>query len=280
MKNLFSLLFIACCLFSMNSVQAQIEAPAASPHSTLQQRVGLTDITIVYSRPGMKGRTIFGELVPYNKVWRTGANQATTIEFSDDVTIKGKKLNAGKYSLYTFPGKEEWTVIFNKDWRHWGTQYEKDGDAVRVKVKPFNISPSVESFTIDINDLRNSTASLVLKWADTGVKVPFRVPTDSKTMANIKDVMSGPSARDYYVAARYYFVSGKDLKQALNWISTSIEMHPSYFKVHKKALILAELGMKDEAIKTAKKSLQMAKDSGDDHYVYLNNKVLKEWGAK
>lgn len=280
MKKLFLALFIMGGILFTSEVYSQVQTPAPSPSSSLEQTVGLTDITIEYSRPGVKDREIFGGLVPYDEVWRTGANAATTIEFSEDVKIKGNKLEAGKYSLYTIPGENEWSIIFNKNWKQWGAmQYENGEDALRVSAKPMEITPEVESFTIDINDIRNDRAAIYLKWDNTAIKIPFTVPTDEEVMANIKDAMDGPSAGEYYAAASYYYEEGKDLKQALNWINKTIEEEPRYYILHKKALIQAELGMKEEAIKTAKKSMEMAKKGDSDHYIMLNKDLLKEWGA-
>lgn len=281
MKKLFLVLFLMSGFLFIQGVDAQLKTPDASPHSIVTQDVGLTEITITYSRPGVKGREVFGGLVPYDKVWRTGANAATTVEFSDDVMIMGKELKAGKYSLYTIPREDKWTVIFNEDWKQWGAFNFKDGDnAVSVEVEPYTISPAMETFTIGINDIRNDQAAIILKWDETAVKVPFSVPTDKKVMANIKDVMDGPSLRDYYQAGSYYYSEGKNLEKALEWVSIAVKANPQYYSVHKKALILGALGRYDDAIATAKESIELAKKAGDDHYLRLNTLKIKEWSKK
>src|SRR5665811_295946 len=153
MKNFFYLMLAACiCAVSIHSLEAQVQAPSPSPTATLKQEVGLTDIEITYSRPGVKDRTIFGELVPYDQFWRTGANATTKVSFSDDVMIGGKKLEKGTYSLFTYPGKDEWTVIFSNSMSLPGADgYDKSNDAVRIQVKPEDHPTKLETFTIDVN---------------------------------------------------------------------------------------------------------------------------------
>lgn len=264
------------------SINAQINTPAPSPSSKVEQKVGLTDVTLDYSRPGVKGRTIFGDLVPFGKVWRTGANARTKITFSDDITIDGKELKAGTYAIFTIPTASSWEVIFYTDYAGGGAPAELDETKVALRTSgevhpmPF----SIESFTIDINNLKNNSATLEFFWEKTYVAIPFTVPTDAKTFASIDAVMSGPSANDYFRAATYYLNSGKDLSKAKTWIDKAIGMGgdtPPFWQVRQQSLIYAKLGDINGAIKAAKKSLELATKEGNADYIKMNNDSIKEW---
>jgi hypothetical protein len=258
----------------------QIRTPSSSPSSKVTQTVGLTDITINYSRPGVKDRVIFGDLVPFGKIWRTGANAATKIEFSDDVTVEGKPVKAGTYALFTIPGKDEWTVIFNSNFNQSGTGDYKDSlDVLRVKVKPEKLSEKIESFRIEINNLKSTSANIELAWENTIVKVKVEVDVDSRVMADIKRAMDPASdAGKYFSAANYYNETNRDLNQALEWINKSIELAPGrYFVIYQKANILAKLGKYTEAIATAQESKELAVKAGNNDYVALNDKAIAKW---
>jgi len=280
MKNFFYLMLAACiCAVSIHSLEAQVQAPSPSPTATLKQEVGLTDIEITYSRPGVKDRTIFGELVPYDQFWRTGANATTKVSFSDDVMIGGKKLEKGTYSLFTYPGKDEWTVIFSNSMSLPGADgYDKSNDAVRIQVKPEDHPTKLETFTIDVNNIRNNTATIDLVWENTIVSIPVSFNTDEKVFASIDKVMNGPTGNDYYAASGYYLSAGKDLEQAHKWATKAVEMTDAKFPwiIYNKAQIEAELGNKEEAVKTAKQAITAAKAMNNDHYVMLNEKLIKE----
>lgn len=276
MKKLLCVLVFFAFVFT--GINAQIQTPAPSPMSKVSQNVGLTEIEIEYSRPGVKGRTIFGELVPYNSFWRTGANATTKITFSDDVMIAGKDLKAGTYSLFTYPGMDEWTVIFSNSMQlPGGDGYDKSNDAVRVMIQPEPLEKTVETFTINVANVRNNTATIDLSWENTRVSIPVSLNTDEKVFASIEQVMSGPSAGDYHAAASYYLEAGKELEKAHKWITKAVEMGngSQFWVIHAKAKIEAELGKKDEAIKTANQSIKAAKAAGNDHYVMLNEKLIE-----
>lgn len=262
------------------SVQAQINTPAPSPSSKLQQTVGLTEVTVEYSRPSVKGRTIFAEdgLVPFGKMWRTGANRNTVITFSDDVKVEGNELKAGSYALYTIPGADAWTVIFYTDTNNWGLPQEWDSskEAARFVVRPVEHC-FTESFTINIDKLRNESAEIQLIWERTKVPIQLEVDVDSKVMADIKRVMGGPTRGDYYAAARYYYEADKDLEQALEWVRKANELDPRYWQYRLEAQILAKMRRYDEAIQAAKKSLELAKEAGNEDYVRMNQKDIDEW---
>ena len=280
MRNFIYLLLTVCiCAVSLHSLKAQVQAPAPSPTATLKQDVGLTDIEINYSRPGVKDRDIFGALVPYGQLWRTGANATTKISFSDDVMIGGKTLKKGKYSLFTYPGEDEWTVIFSNAMSLPGNDgYDKNNDAVRLQVKPESLAHNVETFTIDVNNIRNNTATIDLSWENTLVSIPVSLNTDEKVFASIDQTMDGPSANDYFAASSYYLGAGKDLDQAHKWAAKAVEMTDAKYPwiIYNKARIEAELGKKSEAIKTAEMAIKAAKAMNNDHYVMLNEELIKE----
>ena len=274
------LLFLA--LASSYCGLAQMQTPAPSPASELHQTVGLTDVVIKYSRPSMKGRTIFGGLVPYDAIWRTGANMSTTVSFSDPVKVGGKSLEAGTYALYTKPGEEQWEVYFYTDSNNGGlpAQWDDSKVAATVTAPVMEMPMPVETFTITVDDLTNNGASLGMLWENTYVGVPFEVPTTEKAMKSIQSVMSGPGPNQYFAAASYYFDEGQDLEQAKTWIDKATEMSPNaYWMWRVKSLIYAKMGDKKGAIAAAKKSLEVAKEAGNQDYVRMNQDSLKEWGA-
>ena len=278
------LLLIALVLtFSLN-VNAQVKTPQPSPFSKQEQKVGLTDVTIEYSRPNMRGRTIFGDLVPYGKLWRTGANKNTTISFSNDVTIDGQNLKAGTYAIFVKPNTESWDVIFYADANNWGTPREWDETKVAAKTnaKVYKLPMKIETFTMSFDDLSNSSASLGLMWEDVYVGVKFEVPTDEAVVASIKSVMNGPSAGDYFSSAVYYLQEGKDINKAKTWIDKAVEMtkdNPRFWFLRQQSLIHAKAGDKKGAIAAAKESLAGAEKAGNADYVKMNKESLKEWGA-
>jgi tetratricopeptide (TPR) repeat protein len=268
---------IACtslCLLILGADAQQIKTPAASPTQTLKQDFGVSSVELVYSRPGIKGRKIFGDLVPYGKVWRTGANSATRLKFNDDVTIGGQPLKAGEYALFTIPNENEWEIIINKGTANWGTDYNKDLDLLRFKVKPAKLDNVVETFTMQFANVKPASTDLQLTWDKTSVAIPITVDIDKKIMADIDKAMKQDS-RPYYQSAAYYLESGRDLNQAVEWFNKAIEQNPNaYWIYHQKANALAKLGKKEEARQTAQKSMDLAKAQKNDDYVKLNEKLL------
>ena len=257
---------------------SQIRTPAPSPAASFTQAVGLTEISGEYSRPGVKGRAIFGDLVPYDKVWRTGANAATKITFSDDVQVEGNDLKAGSYAVLTKPGMSSWDVHFYAyESGNFGSYLEKDPDLV-VTVTPSTMPMSVERFLITVGGMTDNGAVLQFIWDTTLVPVQITVNTEERVMANIDRVLSGPSNGDYYAAGQYLFNSGKDLEKALMYVQKATHSdNPRFWQVRQESLILAKLGRKAEAIKAAKKSLELATAAGNDDYVRMNEKSIKEW---
>ena len=272
-----------CFLFAYSvltlPMQAQIEMPQPSPLATLNQKIGLMDATITYSRPSARGRKVFGELVSYNKMWRTGANKASTIEFSDSVKIGGVSVKRGKYAIFTIPNPDEWTILLNSDWNQSGfSKYDAAKDVVTVKVKP-SIVPFTETFTIDFNHLTTHSADVEIFWESSKVAFGVETSVDEAVMRNIKSALN-ISASSYFQAARYYCDTDRELPTALEWINKSISMEERYWVVRQKALIEAKMADFNAAIKTAKRALDLAKEAGSDDYVRLNEASIQEWSKK
>ena len=281
MKKLILLTFI--CSLSL-SVNAQIKSPQPSTSQTVTQTVGLTNIELSYSRPSMRERNIFGELVPYGKMWRTGANKNTTITFDKDVIIGSKEVKAGTYAIFTKPNAQSWEVYFYSDTSNWGTPaiWENEKVVASIKANVVAMPMEVETFTISFDAITNDSATLGFRWDHTYVAVPISFFTDTQVTKSIESVMSGPNAGDYYTAAVYYLNADKDIKKAINWIDKAIEMreNPAFWYYRQQSLIYAKSGDKNGAIKAAKKSLALAKEAGNEDYIALNTKSLKAWEGK
>ncbi len=274
---------IAMILVSFQ-IEAQVKTPAPSPKCTVEQKVGLTDVTIEYSRPSMKGRTVFGNLVPYGKLWRTGANQNSMISFSDDVVINGQTLKKGKYAIFVTPKVDMWEVIFYTDTDNWGTpeNWNEKNVALSTNVDTKILSTPVESFTIGINNLDNNYAHLEFSWEKTLVALKFEVPTQKTAMASIDKVLAGPTAGDYFSSAQYLNQSNGDMNKALEYINKALDLNKDkpFWYTRQKSLIQAKLGDKKGAIETAKISLEAALKEKNDDYVKMNNDSIIEWGKK
>ena len=280
MRNLAALVVMTGLFVSGFS---QVKAPQPSPKAKIEQVIGLTDVTVEYSRPGMKDRKIFGDLVPYNELWRTGANENTIITFSDDVKIEGKELPKGSYALFTKPGEKTWDVIFYSDTKNWGTpgKWDESKVAVKATVTAQKMPVKIESFLIVFDMLDNNGAEMELLWENTYVPIQIEVPTDKTTQASIDAAFSGPSAQDYYSAAAYYLAEGKDLKKALEWAGKAVTMRgeDAYWMLRTKSLIEAKMGDKKAAVASAKRSLASAEKAGNQGYVKLNKNSIAEWGS-
>lgn len=284
MKNVKTsfLVAFAALLLSSTQVSAQLSMPAPSPMGTVTQRVGLTEMSVKYSRPSAKGRKIFGEVVSYGKGWRTGANQATVISFKDDVTVEGTKVAAGEYALYTIPTENEWTIVLNKNTKAGGNigDYKEAEDVARFKVKPTKTEDRTETFTINFADLTPSTANLEMLWEKTSVKFKVTTEVESKVMAQIQEkVINGKDvAPDMYAAAAvYYNDNNKDPKQALEWIKKANEKDPKFWNLHTQAKLEAKNKDYKNAIKSAEKSKELAKTAKNDDYVRMNDEKIAEW---
>ena len=279
MKNLhFPLIalsvFLSFC--SPSIVQAQLKVPAASPAQTTKQSFALGDITLEYARPAVKGRTIFGDLVPFDKVWRTGANATTKITFSTDVILEGKPVKAGTYGLFTIPGKTSWQVMLSKDMALGANvgDYKKENEVVRVEVKPTTLANKVETFTINIADILSNSAVLEIMWDKTRVPVAITADIDQTIVQNIEASLASEKPA-YFEAASYYYETNRDLKQALGWVTKATEQNPKAFWVMLlKARIELKLKEKASAIASAQKTVALASEANNADYVKMANDLI------
>lgn len=279
MNKLKFIVLVAFLGFSGMSYGQQLQMPQASPSAKISQKIGLTDVTVEYSRPSTRGRKIFGELVPFGQVWRTGANAATTLEFSTEVMLEGNKIPAGKYAIYTIPGKTTWTVVISKNTQLWGAiGYTADDDLLRFQVEPKKLSRKYETFEISFNNMTDNGADLSMKWENTRVDFRISMDVDPVVMAQIKELVIDTNTKDpslLYAAANYYFTSQKDLNQAYEWIKVSTDSDPKYWTMHLRAKIEAALGKNAEAIASAQKSMKMAEEAKNPDYISLNERLIK-----
>ena len=272
------LLFVGCLGFS------QINTPRFSPASEIEQMVGLTEIEIEYSRPSMRGREVFGNLVPFGKVWRTGADNSTKISFDTDVIISGKTVQSGTYSIFSIPNKESWEIIFYSDVELWGVPRDWSDDKIvfssTYKVNKIN---TVETFTISFNDLTNNDVNMNISWENTSVDIKIDVPTRSMVEKDISNVLNdNPKASDYYAAAVFYRQENVNLSQALLWMNKAIEMfdNPRFYHYRQQSLLMAANNKFSDAIDAANKSLDDAIKADNQGYVKMNRQSIAEWSKK
>ncbi|TDD97498.1 DUF2911 domain-containing protein [Flavobacterium cellulosilyticum] len=275
------IIFILAMMIANYATEAQVKTPQASPKSTLTQVVGLTNVEIVYSRPSAKGRYVFNNLVPFGKIWRTGANENTTISFSDDVVIDGKTLPKGKYALYTNPRADSWEIIFYSATDNWGTPqtWEDSKVVLKANTKSEHLDRFVESFTIDIDNLDNNYAVLEFSWENTIAKLKFEVPTQKIAMASIEKALAGPSAGDYYSSAQFLYQSNGDNAKAQTYIDKALDLSADkpFFYYRLKSLIQAKQGNKKGAIESAKLSLAGATSANNEDYIKMNKESIANW---
>jgi len=279
-----ALQIIALTFVAVATLQAQIKTPAPSPMAKMEQTVGMTEVSVEYSRPGMKGRSIFAAdgLVPFGEMWRTGANKNTMISFDKDVNFGGEDVKAGSYAIFTKPMANQWEVYLYTDTENWGTPREWDESKVAAKVmaKPMMMSEKMENFTILFDELTSDGAMMYMGWDNTMVAVPVKTGTDKEATASIETTLAGPTAGDYYSAATYYYETEKDLNKAYEWIKKANTMNGAeqkFWQMRRQALIEAKLGKKQEAIASARKSMELAQAAGNMDYVRANEKSIKEW---
>ena len=263
----------------------KITTPQPSPKATVEQRVGLTDVSVEYSRPGVKGRAIFGDLVPFGKTWRTGANSNTKVTFSSDVSIDGQTLNAGSYGLYTVPNENSWEVMFYSESDNSGVPRDWDDTKVIAKtsVEVYSMPMNVETFTITFDDVSGTSAVIGILWEKTYVGIKFEVPTDKLVSETIDAVMAAsPEAGDYYNAAIYYRQQDLDIKKANEWMEKAMSLteKPAFWQLRQQSLIYAKMGDTDKAIAVAEKSLELSKKAGNEAYIKMNTQSLAEWSVK
>lgn len=268
-------------LFGAFTIQAQIKTPQPSPSSSVHQTIGLSEVSVDYSRPAMRGRVIFGDLVPFGKVWRTGANMRTKFTTDSDLKIEGKELKKGSYAILSVPNKDAWELIFYTEYQAGGAPATIDESkvALKVSVKTNPMDYPVENFTIGFGDLADGVSgNMYIMWDKTMVMAKIETHTDKMAVESIEKTMAGPSANDYFSAASYYRSSGKDLNKALEWVTKAVEMNPDAFWMSRqKSLIQADLGDKKGAIASAQTSLAVAEKAGNADYVKMNKESIAEW---
>jgi hypothetical protein len=271
MKKILIMTLILGMMF--NSYGQGIKIPAPSPGQTIKQDFSLSSIEVVYSRPVIKGRKIFGDIVPFGKLWRTGANSPTKFTFGEDVQVGGQSLKAGTYQVMSIPSEKSWVIIFSK-----GTNgvfnYNPAEDVIKVTVPSTTLASSVESFSIQFSDVSSNKLNIQMAWEKTSVSIPVETDVDAKIMSSIDRAMNVDS-KPYFESASYYFETGRDIKKALEWAIKATEANPTaYWVFHLKAKIQAKSGDKVGAKATALKSIELAKAGKNDDYVALNQKLI------
>lgn len=276
-------LFLPLILLIFSFAGAQVQTPQPSTSATLTQTVGLTEFTVKYSRPSARDREIFGSLVPYDKLWRTGANKNSTISFNDNIVFGGAEVEAGEYAIFTKPGEESWVVYLYKNTENWGIpqKWDESQIAAEIEVKSSKVYPKVESFSIDFGHFSKDSAHLMIEWENTSVHILIEVPSDQKVMKSIETAMKNPQPSDYYSAAVYFMETDRDINKAKMWIDKAMDARDDkpYWMLRQQSLIYAKAGEKQTAIKFAQQSLEAAEKAGNRDYINMNKASLKEWGA-
>ncbi len=276
MKKTFLAVFAFTALFFYNSY-AQVKMPAPSPTQTIKQDFAIGNIELTYSRPSAKGRKVFGDLVPNGKLWRTGANEATKIVFSNPVEFAGKKIDAGTYVLYTIPSEESWDIILNKGLTNWGTEgYKETEDVARVKVIPAKIKNMVETFTIQIANIKPQSCDIEIQWEKTSVTIPVIANIKDKLKAQLEESLQKDEKKPYWQAAQFYFEYDENLPKALENVSKAAETDPkAYWILVYKAKIQKAMGNMKGAMESSKASMALAKEDGNEDYVKINKDLQK-----
>jgi len=275
MKKLCSLVFATAV--ALSSLEAQVKMPAPSPTQTVKQDFAMGSIEIVYSRPSSKGRKVFGDLVPMRKLWRTGANQPTKITFSEAVELGGKKVEPGSYALYSIPAEESWEIILNKGLSNWGIDgYKETEDVVRFKVMPVKSKNMVETFTIQFANIKPESCEIQIQWEQTTVSIPVTANIKDKLKAQIEDALKNAEKKPYWEAAQFYNEFDKNLPKALENVTKAIEGYPKgYWMIVYKAKIQKEMGDIAGALESSKRSMELAKEEGNEDYVKINKDLQK-----
>ena len=277
MKNF---IFFLCLLLTFN-IFSQIQTPAPSPATNVQQTIGLTDITLEYARPSVRNRVVFGNLVPFNKIWRTGANENSIISFSTSVKIGDTDVPAGKYSVYTIPNENSWEFILYSDYNNWGlpSDWDENKVVVRQKFTPIKLENKIESFKFALDDLTNNSFTLGITWGYFYLPVEIKLPTTSIVMSSIEEVLKDPTSSDLYKAAVYLLQENRDLRMAKEWMNQSIAMmeNPRFYQLRQQSLIYAALKDYKMAIKVAKSSLEKSILAGNADYEKMNQDSISIW---
>lgn len=277
-KNIIIWFFIIFLWNPLSGNAQELKLPPASSQQTIIQELGLSKVTLIYSRPNSKGRPIFGGIVPYDLVWRTGASAATTLTFDHEVNIAGKLIEPGNYALFTIPGKADWTVILNKKQKQWGADaYDAHFDALRFEVKPFQLPTKLETFNIGFTEVSPSSLTLSIGWDQTGISFPISINEDQEIQQAINQALAGEN-KPYFEAAMYYYNTGKDLKKALEWMQLSDQEKKGelYYIKYWKGIIQLKLGDKTAARTSAEEALKLAEKQQLPDYVRMINSLIKK----
>jgi hypothetical protein len=277
-------ILLLSAIFCYSFVSGQIKTPQPSPTATITQKVGVSNISVEYSRPGAKGREIFGGLVSYGKMWRTGANKATKITFNENCVFGGAKVKKGSYSLFTIPGEKEWTVVLNKNTELWGVgEYDEENQVCSIVAKAINTKDFTESFTIDFGTFQSFSAIMSLKWANTKIDIKIESLEAKKLEKQYLELLTkGPSANDYYNGAKFFADNTSEYEMALEWINTAIKKRPDAFWMQfHKARILKKMGNNKESISVAEGVIELAREKKDDYgYIKRSEDLIKSIKSK
>jgi len=279
-----SALIVLLQLSISNVAVGQVQTPQLSPVCEVNQTVGLTEINISYSRPSKRNRVVFGEVVPYNEMWRLGANKNSMITISEEIYFKQDTLPKGTYALFAKPSEDKWELFFYSEYSNWGTpeNWEESKVALTLNADVSPLESSVETMCISIENIGTAAASLCITWDQVRVAFPFKLMTQKQVVESIEKVMSGPSASDYYNSAKYYLGEGLDPEQALKWINSAVEIRgkSAYWMTRLQAQIYAELNNYDRAIASANLSMEEAEKAGNANYVKMNKQSIEAWSKK
>ena len=277
-------ILLLSAIFCYSFISGQIKTPQPSPTATITQKVGVSDISVEYSRPGAKGREIFGGLVSYEKMWRTGANKATKITFNENCVFGGAKVKKGSYSLFTIPGEKEWTVVLNKNTELWGVgEYDEENQVCSIVAKAINTKDFTESFTIDFGTFQSFSAIMSLKWANTKIDIKIESLEAKKLEQQYLELLTkGPSANDYYNGAKFFADNTSEYEMALEWINTAVKKRPDAFWMQfHKARILKKMGNNKESILVAEGVIELAREKKDDYgYIKRSEDLIKSIKSK
>lgn len=280
-KNIMKRSLIILLLLFNFTIYSQIKTPDASPATKIEQTVGLTDFTVQYARPSVKEREVYGNLVPFDKPWRTGANQNSVISFNTTVKIGGNSIPAGKYSIYTIPSKDTWEFILYSDSDNWGLPREWDENKIVIShtVSPYKLPNKVETFNISFDNLNSNSFTLGISWDYLYVPVTIELPTNDTVMSNIKDMLKEPNSSDLYKAAVYLLQENIELNKALSYMNQAISMmdNPRFYQLRQQSLIYAALKDYSKAIEIAKLSLEKSINAGNADYEKMNRDSIEAW---